>query len=125
MKIKVYLFIILCIILTGCNSKDTLIPKPKSNDSIILYNRFTQSMLSYNTKSCLIEEQINIDNYFQYEFNTKSNYFTTGHSINNNFEIIEVKNKKEVSPVYKLKNNNESIFPLASSNNNIIFLLQN
>lgn len=89
---------------------------------VILYDRYKQKLVLYSTQTYTIDREINVSNYMQYEFNTPSDYYTTGHSIENGFEIIRI-GKNSIERVYSLKNKKEeAIFPLATNKDKKFFI---
>lgn len=98
------------------------LPTTKNEDEILLYDKFDQRILSYNTKTNSIVTKNETKNYLQYEFNNLAcNIYTTGHSIENHYKIIE-KEEKEIKVLYEMEKN-EAIFPLFYENyENMYFL---
>lgn len=137
MKKKLLFFPIICVFLFGCENvsdsesvqttkesiSEVQLPKTEGDDTVILYNRFKQKfVVSYNTETCKIVQESNVENYVQYEFNSGSNYYTAGHSITNGFEILYA-DKDKIESVYKLEDAaNEAIFPLATDGEHVFFV---
>lgn len=98
------------------------LPTAKNDNEILLYDKFDQRILSYDTKTNRIVTKNETINYLQYEFNDLTcNIYTTGHSIKNHFKIIE-KEEKEIKVLYEMEEN-EAIFPLFYENyENMYFL---
>jgi len=105
MKKNVLIFLLLisifCITACSDNSKITLENEnyisPKSDKSKILVDRFTQKLVTYNTKRLEVELIMDTVNLMVYEFSPEVNLMTIGHSIDLGFEIISDKkniNKK-------------------------------
>jgi hypothetical protein len=106
------------------NKEDNIVELLTTNDhnSRIIFNRYYQKMVSYNIESNSVKKQSNFQNYFQYGFNVDSKYFTSGNSITNNFEILFV-DGVNIKSIVKLKDKkNQSIFPLSTDNNHILFI---
>ncbi|MDQ5983870.1 MAG: hypothetical protein RUMPE_00899 [Eubacteriales bacterium SKADARSKE-1] len=119
--------IIVLVNIVGCTNnipsqveKKTKYPEVKTQDSIILFDEFSKKMFSYNTKTFSIEEKCNIDNFMQYKFPTECNYYTAGNSNTFGFEIIKIENNK--IKILLQVNEDEAIFPVAKSNNILLFL---
>lgn len=122
MKKKITLIVLLLhVTLTGCfNStqtahSNTKYLNPKTDDSILLVDRFSQKLVSYNVKSKNIEEKMNQQNFMFYDLGPTSDLLTAGHSTEFGFDLLEISQKK-VKILYKAKDK-EGIFPLAYSNN--------
>lgn len=127
---KRYLFgvyIIIISFIVGCANKNIgyeWLPEAKDAKEILLYNRFEQKLVTYNLDENLVVCRNNEPNYFQFEFedNLLSNIYTTGHSIDNHYKIIELKNKK-INTLYTMEDL-EAIFPLAYKNDNELFFIK-
>jgi len=118
--------LLLCLVLSACNINDTgnyksvdIYIKPVSKDSILLVDRFSQKMVSYNLKNYNVEKRMNIVNHMIYEFSPQAGYMTAGHSIDLGFEIITI--NSVVQTVYSMKPN-EGIFPVAFYGNDYYFI---
>ncbi len=99
------------------------LPSVENSNEILLYDRFDQRIFTYDTTTFSVIEKNKELNYFQYEFNQPFlNIFTTGHSIKNNFKIIEIKDNN-INTLYTMKEN-EAIFPLAYKDDNNIFFIK-
>lgn len=133
---KKILLILLCIVfcsLIGCNNKDDInknassdydwLPSAKNEDELLLYDKYDQRIISFDKKNYNVTGKNTTQNYMQFEFNDlKANIYTTGHSIENNYKIIEKKCDK-TSVLYEMKEN-EAIFPLAYKNEQIMYFLK-
>lgn len=123
MKKIIILFILLSLIFISFNKPNFKLVREREN-SIMIYNPFIYKFISYNKKTFLPEtRKINESekNILQYSFNTKSEYYTSGDSYKNHFEIIKL-NKGSIQSIYALENKEtEAIFPLASDDKNIFF----
>lgn len=106
-------------------SYEEKLPTASSENSKIIYNKLSNRLISYNINDQKIEQDFNFLNFMQYSFNTQDNYYTSGHSYNNNFEILKINNNK-IEKVYKPDNSaNVAIFPFASDSINRIYLFVN
>lgn len=124
--IKLFFLILglIFILITGFKifSYKKSLPNPSSENSKIIYNKLSNRLISYDTNNQRIEQNFNILNFMQYSFNTQDSYYTSGHSYDNNFEILRINNNK-IEKIYKPNNSsNIAIFPFASDNINRIFL---
>lgn len=132
---KKVLLILFCIIfcgLAGCSSNKNnanfhtdydWLPTTKNKNEILLYDKYDQRIVAYNKKSYNITEKNTTQNYMQFEFSDlMANIYTTGHSIENNYKIIEKENKT-IKTLYEMKEN-EAIFPLAYQNENNMYFLK-
>ncbi len=130
MKIKWTLIMLLILTITGCGSEEAQMkrtqvdyPICKNENSIILYDRYSEKLLSYNTETYNVEERSNIQNFMQYEFNSGSDLYTAGNSLTNGFEVIQVKDK-EIEVLYTMQDQeSEAIFPLASHDGYDLFIV--
>ncbi|MHB8061433.1 MAG: hypothetical protein ACYDG2_02180 [Ruminiclostridium sp.] len=132
-RISIFILCIFIYILTACSANNSLSEQSNEEDDIgkllsstsesrIIYNRYYQKMVLYNIKNNYIEKQSKSQNYFQYEFNTDSKYFTSGNSITNCFEILYV-DGLTIKPIIKLADEkNQSIFPLTTDNEHKLFI---
>jgi len=119
--------LLLCLSLTSYNidtsdndkSPQDVYIDPVSSDSILLVDRFSQKLVSYNTKKYTVEKRMNALNHMIYEFSPLARYMTSGHSINFGFEIISI--DSVVHTVYSMKPN-EGIFPLAYYSDDYYFI---
>ncbi|HEY8421792.1 MAG TPA: hypothetical protein VIL05_08650 [Thermoclostridium sp.] len=119
--------LLLCLVLTSCGidtmginkSPENVYIKPVSKDSILLVDRFSQKLVSYNSKNYTVEKKMNIVNYMIYEFSPQACYMTAGHSIDLGFEIITI--NPVVQTVYSMKPN-EGIFPVAFYGDDYYFI---
>ncbi|MDU7471391.1 MAG: hypothetical protein E7K67_01985 [Peptostreptococcaceae bacterium] len=119
-------YIILSVfILSGCNisnSNKNTIWKLEDNERFT-YNPFIQCFIKYDldeSQNKLLIPYTESD-IIQYSFNTPSKIFTSGHSFENNFTIIENKDG-HIQELYKLEDDNLAIFPLATDGENIFFI---
>lgn len=97
------------------------LPKAANDKEILLFNRFTQQMLTFDTNSCSVVSVNDTDNFVQYEFtdNPFCPVFTSGHSYENHFKIIESVDG-QARTLYEMEDD-EAIFPLAYKNENEFF----
>lgn len=91
-------------------------PKQCKDNEKIIYNIYQQKLVKYDLNKKKITE-FEENDYFQYAFPKISNLFTSGNSITNNFEIIEIEDGKRVKSLINV-GKNEAIFPLASDKQN-------
>lgn len=133
---KKVLPILFCIIfcgLVGCSgNKDNVntnhnnydwLPEVQSKNEILLYDKYDQRIVAYNKANHNVTEKNTTQNYMQFEFNDlTANVYTTGHSIKNNYKIIE-KNNDTIKTLFKMKEN-EAIFPLAYQNKKSMYFLK-
>lgn len=128
-----YILFLLCFIsLVACGktekndnkqTKEDWLPNIENSNQILLYDRFDQRILTYDTTKFSVIKKNNTLNYFQFEFNEPFlSIFTTGHSVTNNFKIIEIKDNN-INILYTMKEN-EAIFPLAYKDDNNIFFIK-
>lgn len=94
--------------------------KPQTADSILLVNRFSYRLVSYNTKALTAEATFNKTNSFVYEFDPGCKYYTAGNSFDLGFGIYEL-NDSSFKNVLSMKEN-EGIFPLAYTENHYYFI---
>ncbi|MGX4601764.1 hypothetical protein [Faecalimicrobium sp. JNUCC 81] len=99
---------------------ESLLPKIENKNEIILFNRYNQNIVTYDTNKKSITQWNDNSNLFQYEFNTSSDLYTSGHSIDNEFKILKFENGS-YKIIYNL-NKNEAIFPLASDGDTYLFV---
>lgn len=131
-KVWLILFCIIFCGLAGCSSNKNnanvhtdydWLPTTKNKNEILLYDKYDQRIVAYNKKSYNITEKNTTQNYMQFEFSDlMANIYTTGHSIENNYKIIEKENKT-IKTLYEMKEN-EAIFPLAYQNENNMYFLK-
>jgi len=129
-KIICVLLVALLTVLSSCSDKnlttdnnqadDFTAVKPQTEDSILLINRFTLKMVSYNTKTFTTEISYNNLNDLVYEFDPCCKYYTAGNSSELGFAIFEL-NDKSFYRVMEIKQN-EGIFPLAYTENHYFFI---
>jgi len=127
MKKNVLIFLLLisifCITACSDNSKITLENEnyisPKSDKSKILVDRFTQKLVTYNTKRLEVELIMDTVNLMVYEFSPEVNLMTIGHSIDLGFEIISVQ-PHEVRKLFKAEPDS-GLFPLVYKENDFYF----
>lgn len=99
------------------------LPRAKGEGEILLYDRYDQRFLTYDTSDFSIVEKNDTPNYLQFEFNNiNSNIFTTGHSIENHYKIVQKEDKK-ISILYEM-NDNDAIFPLSYQSDEKMFFLK-
>lgn len=116
-KTSILIFTILfSLIVVSCSNKNSeafdWLPSVKSKDEILLYDRFDRKIVSYNTKTFSIVQKNDTLNYFQYGFNRlDTNIYTTGHSIENHFKVIQMKDNRIIE-LLSMKPS-EDIFPVA------------
>lgn len=104
-------------ILTGCTKS---INFHSNNKDIILYNRFSQKLIKYNLDSKKALTLYDQENIFEYEFANNDNLYVVGHSINNDFKLLQITdNDKKV--LFEL-NSSEAMFPLATDNKSYFFI---
>jgi len=123
------LLILLVFNLMGCSSEAVNVENAKidypvceNEDSIILYDRYSEKLLSYNKETYEVEQRSNIQNFMQYEFNAGSDLYTAGNSLTNEFEIIRVKDKT-IETAYTLEDKkNQAIFPLTLNEKYTLFV---
>lgn len=117
-------------LLTGCNLNNNYKYSssivPKTMDSILIYDIYNQKIVSYNLESFELDISPNMfkDNFFQFPFINKNNYFTSGHYLNdNNFEFIKINHdKKSIDVIYSLSREYKGIVPLATNNEKFFFI---
>lgn len=122
-KINLYIMVITIFIITSCHNKNSnydWLPSCKNNNEEIIYFKFSQKLLTYNTENYKVVQQNDTPNFFQFTFNKKSNYYTSGHSIDNGFKLLHIDNNK-INVIYEAEKN-EGIFPLATDGDMILFL---
>ena len=105
-------------ILSGCNQSLTDLskyPPIDNSDEKYLYNRFNQKILVYNTNLNTVVKEITENNFFQYEFPQQTDIYISGHSFDNDFEVLKITDKK-IQSLLKLKKN-EGVFPVANNEN--------
>lgn len=132
---KKVLLILLCILfcnLAGCSSNKNnadihtdydWLPSIKNKNEVLLYDKYDQRIVAYNKKNYNVTEKNATQNYMQFEFNDlAANIYTTGHSIKNNYKIIE-KTNDTINTLHKMKEN-EAIFPFAYLNENNMYFLK-
>lgn len=105
-------------ILSGCNQSLTDLskyPPIHNSDEKYLYNRFNQKILVYNTNLNTVVKEITENNFFQYEFPQQTDIYISGHSFDNDFEVLKITDKK-IQSLLKLKKN-EGVFPVANNEN--------
>ena len=84
-------------ILSGCNQSLTDLskyPPIDNSDEKYLYNRFNQKILVYNTNLNTVVKEITENNFFQYEFPQQTDIYISGHSFDNDFEVLKITDKK-------------------------------
>lgn len=133
-KVLIILFCVIFCGLVGCGSnKDNTntnvsgnydwIPNAKNKDEILLYDKYDQRIVAYNKKNHMVTEKNTTQNYMQFEFDDlKADIYTTGHSIENGYKILEKKNDK-TSILYEMKEN-EAVFPLAYQDEQTMYFLK-
>ncbi|MGL5714217.1 MAG: hypothetical protein ACRCXT_11890 [Paraclostridium sp.] len=99
---------------------DRFSPQVLSKNEIVLFNRYNHNIVTYDTKKKLITQWNDDINLFQYEFNTQTDLYTSGHSTDNGFKILKLENNS-YEIMYSL-NENEAIFPLASNGEVYFFM---
>lgn len=134
---KKLLLILCCILLfglAGCNdnkknigenstSNYDWLPKTKNKNEILLYDKYDQRIIAYDKKNYSVSEINTTQNYMQFEFNNlEANIYTTGHSVENGYKIIEKKHDK-TSILYEMKKD-EAIFPLAYKDEQTLYFLK-
>lgn len=104
--------------LSGCNqtlTNDNVLKYPPidNNEERYLYNRFDQKLLVYNTNLNTVVKAITEANFFQYEFPQQTEFYISGHSFDNDFEILQITDHK-IQSLLTL-NENEGVFPVANN----------
>lgn len=100
---------------------DVRLPATSGENATILYNRFTQRLVAYDTSENEIQQESDEANYFQYEFPTPSEYFTAGSSVSNGFSIIRV-HGSSIDEILRVRSD-EGVFPLATDGSRLFFTL--
>lgn len=129
-KILIILTTLVLLMLVSCSNAVTpntpkfdWLPSVKKADEILLYDRFDQRFVTYNTKTFSIVEKNDTPNYFQFEFNKPdANIYSTGHSIENHYKIIR-KSDNETTVLLSMEPL-EAIFPLALKDDNKAFFIK-
>ncbi len=127
MKKTALIFFLILMLLNICSceqakSNNTVL-QANGTENIIIYDKFDQQLVLYNKNNHSIESSKPVDNFFYFEFDTRSNYYTSGHSINNGFKILKKENNL-VRVVYELKSKSQAIFPFATNGEKNIFMIQ-
>lgn len=105
---------VLVLVLVGCSNNDRF-PNVKSKTEVLLYNKNSKNIVLYNKDKHKIIEENKDEDFIQYEFNDlESNFYTSKHTINNDFKIIEV-TKDRVKTLYESKE--QGLYPIAYQNN--------
>lgn len=94
--------------------------KCENKNEILLYNRFEQKLMVYDTKKKEVAKTISEDNLFQYDFSPKSSIYTSGNSLENKFLVLDI-SKNDISILLDL-NENEGIFPFAQNEDSNFYL---
>ncbi len=102
-------------------SGDIRLPGKSNSDSLVLFNRYRQRLLTFDPDAQAIDEMSNVLNYLQYEFPTGSDLYTAGHSITNGFSVVQVVDET-IQTVLEVADD-EGIFPLATDGDRSFFLL--
>lgn len=122
-KLTLIICCILLLGLTGCSKDYDWLPTAKSENELLLYNKYEQKIVSYDKSTHEVIDVNNADNYVQYGFNNlDTNIYTTGHSTENDFKIVRM-NEKDTEVLYEM-NKNEAIFPLAYQNEENMYFMK-
>ncbi|UPK44965.1 hypothetical protein [Paenibacillus pabuli] len=130
-KKRLFLFILLLMLIvnTACDSKSgTTANQYKDeitqNNSIFLYNISQQQMGTYDKDSFQWSPLYEQDNLFQYVFDHASNFVVSGHSIDNEFVLLQVSNdQKKINKIFDLNNDKDCFFPLAHDGKKYYYVL--
>lgn len=130
-RIIIFLILISCYVFSGCSQEKTSKPfqvtdsekifQITNDNELIVYNLFVDMLGRYNTLTGDWTAFIDQPNVYQYSFLQDTSIFTTGHSKNNEFEILKNNNNK-IKSIFKFNNSRDCIFPLAKSNDQYYFL---
>lgn len=96
-----------------------LLPEPVGSGGIVLFNRFTQRLLTYEPTSGAVLSASTAPNFLQYGFATTSGVYTAGFSSGTGFRIVEAVGGR-LSTLLELPDD-QGIFPLASSGSRLLF----
>lgn len=125
--LMIYFFIILCS-LSACQKTKVETSEPKEDNLnykkniSVFYSPFENHLYYYDEVDHKIKFYDARENTFQYSFTTPCQYFTTGNSTYNGFQIIEVK-ENQIQPIYAVKEKDKAIFPLAEADGRYFFVL--
>jgi hypothetical protein len=86
---------------------------------LILFNRFTQRLLTYDPATFSVTGESNAENFLQYAFPTLSDYFTAGNSAGTDFRVVRVSGGT-VQTVLELPDG-QGVFPLATDGERVLF----
>ncbi|MFT8928814.1 MAG: hypothetical protein ABF969_05710 [Sporolactobacillus sp.] len=118
-KILVLALIFVLFLFSGCRINPDSSPKHNDN-TIVLYDADAQHFIIYNTTKKLGNLENAGTNLFQYEFPEKTNIYTTGDSIKNNFKIVKIISGK-IKVLYKV-NKNQALIPLTTNGSRYYFV---
>lgn len=123
--VRTFQIMIIVLILSGC-SRQNHNDNATSKDVIKVFNPFESKFGTYNLKYFrpeAISNKSDNANVMQYAFHTGSTLYTSGDSIRNHFEIVNLENGS-VKTVVKLKNQmTDAVFPLATDGSNTFFFI--
>ena len=122
----IFFFLIPLFLLGGCQGISLSNQKEKkttdNRKTEVVYSPWENKLLYYDTENIMVKYYNNTENVFQYSFSTPCDYFTSGHSINNGFEILKVENGN-INSIYKLEDNEIGIFPLVQYKDRLFFIM--
>ena len=101
--------------------KEMWLPQTESEDEILLYRHWDMRFESYDTNK---KQEIQVNEggqFFQYEFSNSTKYYTIGDTEKGGYQVV-AKNGQKVETVYKMKNDQDAIFPLAADDINQTYL---
>lgn len=119
------------ITVSGCTSQSSTPAAPQSSPpavrlpaatgehQIILFDRYSQRLLAYDTATKTVVSKSDQDNYFQYEFPNPSELYTAGSSLTNGFTIVKV-DGGSVDTVVRA-DSDQGLFPLAHAGTTSLF----
>jgi len=91
-----------------------------STEDILLIDRFTGVPVMYNTEKKALKEKMQYDNFFAYNFDDDSTYFTAGDSMNLGFKLY----KKAKGKVEKILDfDNCGVFPVTENDEKMYFIV--
>ncbi|MGR6546654.1 hypothetical protein [Paenibacillus tundrae] len=126
---KCVCLIFLLMIVTACSKGNEIKKNLYKNEiskenEVFLYNITKQQMGRYNKDRFQWSPLYEQDNLFQYVFGNSSKFVVSGHSSENDFVLLNVsEDKKKITKVLDMENNEDIFFPLADDGKDYYYVL--